>query len=82
MKNGNISDEEFDAAKELLISSISLIPESAEDMIAFYFDQSLFEENLTVQDYIMKLKNITKEQIIEIAKQVTMDTIYFLKRED
>ena len=82
MKNGNISDEEFDAAKELLISSISLIPESAEDMIAFYFDQSLFEENLTVQDYIVKLKNITKEQIIEIAKQVTMDTIYFLKRED
>lgn len=82
IKNGNISDEEFDAAKELLISSISLIPESAEDMIAFYFDQSLFEENLTVQDYIMKLKNITKEQIIEIAKQVTMDTIYFLKRED
>ena len=82
MKNGNISDEEFDAAKELLISSISLIPESAEDMIAFYFDQSLFEENLTVQDYIMKLKNITKEQIVEIAKQVTMDTIYFLKRED
>ena len=82
MKNGNISDEEFDAAKELLISSISLIPESAEDMIAFCFDQSLFEENLTVQDYIMKLKNITKEQIIEIAKQVTMDTIYFLKRED
>lgn len=82
MKNGNISDEEFDAAKELLISSISLISESAEDMIAFYFDQSLFEENLTVQDYIMKLKNITKEQIIEIAKQVTMDTIYFLKRED
>lgn len=82
MKNGNISDEEFDAAKELLISSISLISESAEDMIAFYFDQSLFEENLTVQDYIMKLKDITKEQIIEIAKQVTMDTIYFLKRED
>ena len=82
MKNGNISDEEFDAAKELLISSISLIPESAEDMIAFYFDQSLFEENLTVQDYIVKLKNITKEQIVEIAKQVTMDTIYFLKRED
>lgn len=82
MKNGNISDEELDAAKELLISSISLISESAEDMIAFYFDQSLFEENLTVQDYIMKLKDITKEQIIEIAKQVTMDTIYFLKRED
>src|SRR5699024_4096687 len=38
MKNGNITNDEFDAAKELLTSSVNLIPESEEDTIAFYFD--------------------------------------------
>lgn len=82
MKKGNITNQEFNAAKELIISSINLIPESAEDMIAYYFDQALFDENLTVQDYMNGLKNITKEQVVEIAKQITIDTIYFLKREE
>ena len=82
MQKGNISDEEFNAAKKLAIASVDLIPESEEDMIAFYFDQRLFDENLTVQDYLNKLGNVTKEQVIEIAKKVSIDTIYFLKKED
>lgn len=82
MKNGNITDDEFNAAKQLLISSVNLIPESEEDMIAFYFDQQLFGENLTVQDYCNQLKSVTKNQVIEMAKKVTIDTVYFLKRED
>ena len=82
MKKGNISDEEFNAAKKLITASVDAIPESAEDMIAFYFDQRLFDENLTVQDYLNKLENVTKEQVIQIAKKVSVDTIYFLKKED
>lgn len=82
MKKGNISDEEFNAAKKLITASVDAIPESEEDMIAFYFDQRLFDENLTVQDYLNKLENVTKEQVIQIAKKVSVDTIYFLKKED
>lgn len=81
MKKGNISDEEFNAAKELITASVDLIPESQEDMITFYFDQRLFDSNLTVQDYLNQLENVTKEQVIEIAKKISIDTIYFLKKE-
>ena len=80
MKDGNISDDEFNAAKELIISSVNLIPESAEDMIAYYFDQRIFGDNFTITEYEEKLKNVTKEQVIEVAQKVSIDTIYFLKK--
>lgn len=82
MKNGNITKEEFVAAKTLIMSSVNLIPESEEDMIAYYFDQRLFDENLTVTEYYNKLKEVTMEQVIDVAKKISVDTIYFLKRED
>ena len=80
MKDGNISDDEFNAAKELIISSVNLIPESAEDMIAYYFDQRIFGDALNITEYEEKLKNVTKEQVIEVAQKVSIDTIYFLKK--
>ena len=80
MKDGNITDDEFNAAKELIISSVNLIPESAEDMIAYYFDQRIFGDDLNITEYEEKLKNVTKEQVIEVAQKVSIDTIYFLKK--
>ena len=78
IKNGKISDEEFNSAKQLIISSIELIEESKEDMITFYFDQNLFEENLNVTEYKEMIKNVTKEDVIKVAQKVKEDTIYFL----
>lgn len=82
MKNGNISDEEFNSAKELIVSSIELIEESKEDMITFYFDQNLFEENLNVTEYKEMIKKVTKEDVIKVAQNVKEDTIYFLTNDN
>ena len=78
MKNGKISDEEFNSAKQLIASSIELIEESKEDMITFYFDQNLFDEHLNVTEYKEMIKKVTKEDVIKIAQKVKEDTIYFL----
>ena len=82
MENGNITDEEFEAAKSLIVSSVEQIPESHEDTITFYYDQRLFGENLTVEEYLNNIKKVTKEEVIKIAKEVKMDTIYFLTKND
>lgn len=78
MKNGNITDDEIKYAKELIIESLKAVPESQEDTIAFMYDQSLFEENLSIEEYINNLEAITKDQIIEVAQEVKIDTIYYL----
>ena len=78
MKNGNITDDEFNSAKQLMIANLNLIPESQEDLIAYYFDQKLYDENLKLEDYIASIEKVTKEEVINLAKDVKLDTIYFL----
>ena len=80
MRDEKISDDEFEKAKQLIVSSLELIKESQEDMIAFTFDQNLYEENLSIDDYIEKIKCVKKEEVIEIAKNVSINTIYYLEK--
>ena len=81
MKNGKISDGEFNSAKQLIVSSIELIEGSKEDMITFYFDQNLFEEHLNVTEYKEMIKKVTKDDVIKVAQKVKEDTIYFLSND-
>ena len=78
IKNGNITDDEFESGKQLIISNLKLIPESQEDLIAYYFDQKLYNENLKLEDYIANIEKVTKQDVINLAKEVKLDTIYFL----
>ena len=82
MKNGNITDDEFNSAKQLIIANLNLIPESQEDLIAYYFDQKLYDENLKLDEYIANIEKVTKEDVINLAKEVKLDTIYFLQGQE
>ena len=80
MKKGNISDFELLSAKTLILASLKLIPESQEDIMAFDFDQDVFNENLTFEQYYKKIENITLKEIIDVANQVRINTIYYLEK--
>lgn len=80
MKKGSISDYELSSAKTLILASLKLIPESQEDIMAFDFDQDVFNENLTFEQYYKKIENITLKEIIDVANQVKINTIYYLEK--
>ncbi len=79
MKNGNFTDEDIQNAKNLIIATIENIPEEQDTEISYYFGQELANTNITTEEYKEKIENVTKEQIVEVAKSVKMNTIYFLK---
>ena len=80
MKNGKISDFEITSARTLISSSLKLIQESQDDIMAFDFDQELFNENLSFDEYYKKLEAVTLEEVIEVAKKVKTNTIYYLEK--
>lgn len=82
MKKGNITDDELASARELILSSLRLLPESQEDLIAYNFDKELYGEEPDLEGYMRKIKDVTKEQVIEAAQDVTIDTIYFMQGEE
>lgn len=82
MKKGNITDDELASARELILSSLRLLPESQEDLIAYNFDKELYGEEPNLKGYMKKIEEVTKQQIVDIAQNVTIDTIYFMQGEE
>lgn len=79
MKNGDFDEEDIENAKKLLISSIDSIDEEQDTQITYYLGQELAQTNTTIEEYKNKIQNVKKEQIVEAAKSIQMNTIYFLK---
>ncbi len=79
MKNGKFTDEDIKNSKELILASIEGITEEQDTEITYYYGQELADRFVTVEEYAEKIKDVTKEQIIDLAKNVTINTIYFLR---
>lgn len=78
MQEGNITEKEIKDAKQFINAGLNLINESSENMIEYTFDKELYNEEIDIEKYRKSIEKITKEDIVEIAKQINIDTIYFL----
>ena len=79
MKNGNFTDVDIQNAKKYIISSIDSIQEEQDTEITYYLGQELSDQFLTPEEYRKKIENVSKEEIVEIAKNVSLNTIFFLR---
>lgn len=79
MKKGDFSEEELQNIKKGIISTIKSIDDEQDTEVTYFFGQELSIQKITIDEYIKKIENVTKEQIIEVANTVTINTIYFLR---
>ena len=81
MKNGKFSDEEIDNAKKYMTSGIKTVQDEQDSEITYYMGQELSKTLLTFEEYMDKINSVTREEILEIAKNIHINTIYFLMNE-
>ena len=81
IKNGEISDEELDNAKRSLRNAYMHIYDSLEAMEAWTLNRSLSKNYDTPENERDMVESTTVDQIVEFAKGITLDTVYFLKGE-
>ena len=79
MKNGNFTDEEVENAKQGIIATIKTIDDEQDTEITYLFGQEISKDLLTLEEYMDKVLSVDKNKVIEIAKKVNINTIYFLK---
>ena len=79
MKNGEFTEQEIDNAKLIISSSVESIPEVQDSELMYYFSQELADEFVDIDEYVKNINNVTKEQIIDIANKIQINTVYFLK---
>lgn len=82
MKNGVFSQEDIDNAKKGIISTIKSIDDEQDTGITYFFGQELINNKITLEEYIKKIEEISKEDIVKIANAIKINTIYFLKNKE
>lgn len=79
IKNGEFTDEDVNNSKELIISSIRSISAEQDTEITYYYGQELSEKFVSIDEYLEKINNVKKEDIKEVAKNMEVNTVYFLR---
>lgn len=84
IKDGEISDEEFEASKKSIISDLKEWNDSKIALSKMFISNlfSLKNYSLTLEQMVDKFEKVTKQDIIDIASKITIEKIYFLGGEN
>ena len=58
---------------------VKSIPDEQDTGITYYLGQELSEYKMTFEEYEEEINKVSKEDIVEFAKKVNINTIYFLR---
>ncbi|PSL42076.1 putative Zn-dependent peptidase [Planomicrobium soli] len=78
VKKGNISDTELDQTKALLTNQMKEALDSARGQIEIYDQYMELSHSFAPEDVITRWKNVTKEEIAEVAQDISLEMTYFL----
>lgn len=79
VRNGDFTDEEIAAAVRALEDGFKGVADSPEALDGWFTSQIITGDYLYPEDYINKFKSVTREQIIEAANGITLDTVFMLE---
>lgn len=79
LKEGKFSEEDLKNAKTCLVSGVKNIKEEQDSEIVYYIGQELAKTNREIEEYIEMINKVTREDVLDLAKEVQINTIYFLR---
>ncbi len=77
IKNGEISVEELLASKTAICDQLTSVKDMLGSIDSWYAS-NVFYENEKLDDYIGYINEVTKQDVIDMANKVSLDTVYFL----
>lgn len=82
IQTGDFTEENLSETKEQLINNILETMDHPDGIIEMFYQQQFTKNNLNQNELINKLKKVTREDVINIAKKIQLDTIYLLTSEE
>jgi len=79
IKKGNFTEEDLEAAKKTLEDSFKSVSDSPEALDAWFTSQVEYSDYLYPEDCIEMFNNVKKEDVIKVANEVTLDTVFMLE---
>lgn len=80
LKNGEFDETKLELAKKIIISHRHESTDRPKSMIELLHNQLLLDEYQSDEDFIKAINQVTKEDVIELANEAVLDTIYVLTK--
>lgn len=78
-KQGDITPEELNAAKQALLSGLQGIHDTPGSIESYYATAALSGIGMNPEQYMEKVQAVTAEQTAKAAQSLQLNTVYFLK---
>src|SRR5699024_9254016 len=78
VKDGNFTDDEMKEAKTMVVNQHVASLDNAEGIIDLLYQQQLGNKKRPVDQLLEEVKALTKEDVIEIANKLQLDTVFLL----
>jgi predicted Zn-dependent peptidase len=79
IKNGSFSDEDLQASKKSLEDGFKTVTDSPEALDSWFTSQTISGKYPYPEDFIEGFNMVTREDVINAAKDVTLDTVFMLE---
>lgn len=82
VKQGDFSDDDMETSKRLYINSLQSQFDSAGGMVNFLYQQKVSEMDRSLEDVIALISKVTRNDVIEAMKQVSLAGVFVLKERE
>ncbi|MEI5906251.1 pitrilysin family protein [Bacillus spongiae] len=78
MKQGNFTEDEIDQTKAVIRNQLLETIDTARGLVEVLYHNVVAKTNIHLNDWLTQIEKTTKDEIIDVAQKIEMDTIYFL----
>ncbi|MBP3284690.1 MAG: insulinase family protein [Clostridia bacterium] len=78
ISEGKISDYEYETTIKTLVNSLKSMKDEQVQLLDFNYSQILLGTSLKIDEIIEKIQKVTVEEVVNISKRVSLNTIYFM----
>jgi len=78
MRNGRISDSEMDFTRKAIVNRLRSWEDSPSTKIMSFVELNSAGRTEGLKERLERVAGVTKDQVVEVARKVRLDTVYFL----
>lgn len=82
MKQGDISDYEFDVSVKSIVNSLRSLGDSGGYLADYYLGQVVSGTNISLEEQCELIMKVTKADVIALAKEIKPELVYVMKGHD
>jgi predicted Zn-dependent peptidase len=82
ISNGEITDQEMEQTRATLTNQLREGQDRAFELIGYHYQSAFSGKQQSLEELLTKIEAISKEDVQQVAKQVELDTIYWLRGQE